>query len=133
MIKRAVGDDKRFEVSAMEIERGGLSYMVETLEALAGEHPGAELVLIVGMDTVATLDKWKNPDRIFELAKLAVLARYKDQGLAWSGPMTVVGTRRFIDVSSSEIRPPSCAPTASHTSWIVTSCPSCVPGAIAPE
>ena len=104
MVRRAVGDDKRFEVSAMEIERGGLSYMVETLEALAGEHPGAELVLILGMDTVATLDKWKNPDRIFELAKLALLARHKDRGLAWSGDVTVIGTRRFIDVSSSEIR-----------------------------
>ena len=104
MVKRAVGEDKRFEVSAMEIERGGLSYTVDTLETLARENPGAEIVLIVGMDTLITLDKWKNPDRIFQLAKLAVLARNpSDHGLAWSGDVTVFMTRR-IDVSSSEIR-----------------------------
>jgi nicotinate-nucleotide adenylyltransferase len=75
MVKRAMGEDKRFEVSAMEIERGGLSYTVDTLETLARQNPGAELVLIVGMDTLGTIDKWKNPDRIFQFAKLAVLAR----------------------------------------------------------
>jgi nicotinate-nucleotide adenylyltransferase len=103
MVKRAMGEDKRFEVSAMEIERGGLSYTVDTLETLARENPGAELVLIVGMDTLGTIDKWKNPDRIFQLAKLAVLARSSDYGLAWSGDVTVFMTRR-VDVSSSEIR-----------------------------
>jgi len=103
MVKRAMGDDKRFEVSAVEIERGGLSYTVETLETLARENPGAELVLIVGMDTLATIDKWKNPDRIFQLAKLGVLARSDDHGVAASGDVSVFMTRR-IDVSSSEIR-----------------------------
>ncbi len=105
MVKRAVGDDKRFEVSAMEIERGGLSYTVDTLETLARENPGAELVLIVGMDALAAFDRWKNPDRILELASLAVLARSGDHPMAASvgGGVTVVGTRR-IDVSSSEIR-----------------------------
>ncbi|MFN2604258.1 MAG: nicotinate-nucleotide adenylyltransferase [Gemmatimonadaceae bacterium] len=103
MVKRAMGEDKRLEVSAMEIERGGLSYTVDTLETLARENPGAELVLIVGMDTLGTIDKWKNPDRIFQLAKLAVLARSSDRGLAASGEVSVFMTRR-IDVSSSEIR-----------------------------
>lgn len=105
MVKRAIGGDKRFEVSAMEIERGGLSYTVDTLETLARENPKAELILIVGMDALAAFDRWKNPDRILELAKLAVLARSGDYRV--TAPVgenvTVVGTRR-IDVSSSEIR-----------------------------
>lgn len=105
MVKRAMGEDKRFEVSAMEIERGGLSYTVDTLETLARENPGAELVLIVGMDALGAFDRWKNPDRILELASLAVLARSGDHGTAAAVEkgVTVVGTRR-IDVSSSEIR-----------------------------
>jgi len=105
MVRRAAGDDKRFQVSAMEIERGGLSYTVDTLETLARENPGAELVLIVGMDALAAFDRWKNPERITELASLAVLARSGDHGMAAAvgKGVTVVGTRR-IDVSSSEIR-----------------------------
>ena len=105
MVKRAVGRDKRFEVSAMEIERGGLSYTVDTLETLARENPGAELILIVGMDALSAFDQWKNSDRILELAAVAVLARSGDHRMAAAvgGGVTVVGTRR-VDVSSSEVR-----------------------------
>jgi len=108
MVRCAVGDDPRFEVSEVEIERGGLSYMVDTLEALAAERPGAELFLILGVDALATFDRWKSPARIRELARLAVLAR--EIGAPHSsaagdpvGEVTWVGTRR-LDVSSSEIR-----------------------------
>ena len=105
MVRRAVGDDLRFEVSEAEIARGGLSYTVETLEVLAREQPGAELVFILGMDALSSFDEWKSPDRILELASLAVLARSGDNGLSADvrSGVTVVGTRR-IDISSSEIR-----------------------------
>jgi nicotinate-nucleotide adenylyltransferase len=106
MVRRAVGDDPRFEVSDAEIARGGLSYTVDTLEALARQRPGAELVFILGMDALATFNQWKSPARILELASLAVLARTGERGLTVDiGPdvAVVVGTRR-MDVSSSEIR-----------------------------
>jgi nicotinate-nucleotide adenylyltransferase len=105
MVRRAVGDDTRFEVSDAEIARGGLSYTVDTLEALERERPGAELVLILGMDALSSFDQWKSPERILELASLAVLARSGDHGLSGEAGrgVTAVGTRR-IDVSSSEIR-----------------------------
>src|SRR2546429_9893519 len=61
MVKRAIGEDKRFEVSAMEIERGGVSYTVGTLVKLARDNPGAEVVLIVGMDALAGFGRWENP------------------------------------------------------------------------
>jgi nicotinate-nucleotide adenylyltransferase len=105
MVRLAVGGDPRFEVSDAEIERGGLSYTVDTLEKLTGERPGAELVFIVGMDALATFEQWKSPKRILELASLAVLARSGDHGMTAEidAGVTVVGTRR-VDVSSSEIR-----------------------------
>jgi nicotinate-nucleotide adenylyltransferase len=104
MVRRAVGDDARFEVSESEIARGGLSYTVDTLEELALERPGAELVFILGMDALSSFDKWKSPNRILELASLAVLARSGDyRSSSDLGGVTVVGMRR-IDISSSEIR-----------------------------
>ena len=104
MVRRMVADDPRFEVSEVEIDRGGLSYMVDTLEGLTAGQ--TELFLILGMDAMATFDRWKSPARIRELATLAVLTR--DGGGA-EGPfeagagMIAIGTRR-LDVSSSEVR-----------------------------
>jgi nicotinate-nucleotide adenylyltransferase len=56
------------------------------------------------MDALSSFDKWKSPNRILELASLAVLARSGDyRSSSDLGGVTVVGMRR-IDISSSEIR-----------------------------
>ncbi|HSP15488.1 MAG TPA: nicotinate-nucleotide adenylyltransferase [Thermoanaerobaculia bacterium] len=62
-------------VSTQELERGSLSYTVETLELLRSEHEHATLDWIVGDDNLAQLKDWKRIDRIFELANFAVLTR----------------------------------------------------------
>ena len=105
MVRLAINGDPRFAVSDAEIRRGGLSYTVDTLETLKRENPSATLVMIVGMDALAGLGRWKNPERIREIAEIAVLSREWDQGVdaKVSEGVTVVGARR-IDVSSSEIR-----------------------------
>jgi nicotinate-nucleotide adenylyltransferase len=104
MVRLLVANDARFEVSETEIERGGLSYTVDTLEALTKERPGDELVLIVGLDAMKSFDQWKDWKRIRLMAGLAVLTRdAAPQTSAEVGTATIVGTRR-IDVSSSEIR-----------------------------
>ncbi len=106
MVRRAVADDPRFEVSEAEIDRGGLSYMVETLEQLRAGRPEAEIFLILGMDAMAMFDRWKSPERIRKLATLAVLTRRDigpDDSFDAIAGMMAVGTRR-VDVSSSEIR-----------------------------
>ena len=105
MVELAFGGDPRFEVSDMEIERGGLSFTVDTLEALAGKHSGAELVLLLGVDSLASMDQWKNPKRIRELAVIAALARGGAENSARRKEDGVeIVTTRQIDMSSSEIR-----------------------------
>ncbi len=120
MARLAFGGDPRFEVSSVEIDRGGLSFMVDTLETLAAEHEGAELVLLLGIDALKSLDHWKNPERIKELASLAALMRgdtapgsratkashaeaHEPEGQSSIQQFEVVTTRR-VDVSSTEIR-----------------------------
>ena len=103
MVRLTFGGDPRFEVSSMELERGGLSYTVDTLEALTALHPGVELTLLLGMDSLRTMDRWKRPDRIRELARLAVLSRSGNDDHAVPPGVTVVTARR-VDVSASEIR-----------------------------
>ncbi|MDQ3082275.1 MAG: nicotinate (nicotinamide) nucleotide adenylyltransferase, partial [Gemmatimonadota bacterium] len=110
MVRLAFGNDARFEVSSMEIDRGGLSYTVDTLEAVSVAYPGHELVLVAGADALATFDRWKNTSRILELAKVAGVSRNTTRPSAqttdaarvpdWAAPVTA----RRVDVSSSEIR-----------------------------
>jgi nicotinate-nucleotide adenylyltransferase len=104
MIRLAVEDDAVYTVDDTEILRGGLSYTVNTLEHLAGRYKGAELFLLLGEDSLTSFDQWRNPDRIRDLATLAVMRR--SGGKAASGReegITFLSTRR-IDVSSTEIR-----------------------------
>ena len=62
-------------VSPQELERGDVSYTVETLELLRRDHRDATLDWIIGDDNLSQLGDWKNIDRIFELANFVVLTR----------------------------------------------------------
>lgn len=75
MTRLAAADDDRFEVSAIEVERPGPSFMVDTLEAFAGQRPGDELHLLLGADAAAGLASWRQPERVLELAAPAVARR----------------------------------------------------------
>jgi nicotinate-nucleotide adenylyltransferase len=70
------GDEQRFEVSDLEMRRGGTSsFTVDTLEELHSRAPDSELYLIVGADIAAGLPKWREPERVLSLAALAVAER----------------------------------------------------------
>jgi nicotinate-nucleotide adenylyltransferase len=75
MCALAVAEEPGVEASALEIERGGVSYTVDTLQAIHDAHPDAELTLIVGADTARTLPGWREPARLLGMAGLAVAER----------------------------------------------------------
>ncbi|HEX6204853.1 MAG TPA: nicotinate-nucleotide adenylyltransferase [Solirubrobacterales bacterium] len=75
MTRLAAAEDPRFSVSALEVEREGPSYTYETLEALAEERADTQLVFVMGADAAVGLESWRNPDRVVELASLAVARR----------------------------------------------------------
>ncbi len=83
MARLAVAGNPAFEVSSLEIDREGPSYTEVTLEALQGQNPGAELFFILGRDALADFPNWHDPQRIAELATLAVAER---DGVADGGP-----------------------------------------------
>jgi nicotinate-nucleotide adenylyltransferase len=75
---------------------------------LATRYPTAKLFLLLGEDTLASFEKWRDPKRILELATLAVMRRAggADEGEKAKpvpGGVLEVSTRR-VDVSSTEIR-----------------------------
>jgi nicotinate-nucleotide adenylyltransferase len=75
MCQLAVDGVAGLSVCALEIERGGSSYTVDTLQAIHASHPHLELTFVVGADTACTLPSWREPARLLELAHLAVAAR----------------------------------------------------------
>lgn len=75
MIRRAIRGNRAFECSPIELNRPGPSYTVETLEALSERGDGVELVLLVGIDQALEFGEWRGPERILELARVAVLRR----------------------------------------------------------
>lgn len=106
MVRLLLGSDERFEVDATEIDRAGLSYTVDTLETFARRFPTAERFFLVGEDAMASFASWREPGRILELARLAVLRR--PAGADERRPALPNGTialaTRLVDVSSTEMR-----------------------------
>jgi nicotinate-nucleotide adenylyltransferase len=74
LVEAAVAGVEGLEASRVEIDRGGLSYTVDTLEAL--QAPDRELFLIVGADV--DIDTWKRADDVRRLAQLVVVTRPGD-------------------------------------------------------
>src|SRR5438552_2607770 len=75
MLELAIGGNEAFAVSALEIERGGVSYTVDTLAALRAEEPQRELFFLMGADMFADLPHWREPRRVCELALPVVAHR----------------------------------------------------------
>jgi len=112
MTRLAAADDSRFTVSTLEVERDGPSYTYETLELLAREKGDPDLVFVMGADAAVGLESWKQPERVVELARLAVARRSgvsdADVGavlrsLGAEGRATMLEMPQF-GVSSSSVR-----------------------------
>jgi nicotinate-nucleotide adenylyltransferase len=108
MVRAATTGDPRFEVSTLEIDRGGPSYTVDTVRDLRRRAPEAELFLILGADQLRSFTDWREPREIVEQVRLAVMDRSGERAeeAAPSMPLgdpVYVPVRR-IDVSSTELR-----------------------------
>ncbi len=75
MAALATRGNRLLYVSPLELERGGISYTVDTLKALHILYPGSTFDWIVGDDNASQLLSWKDPDTLFDLARFVVLAR----------------------------------------------------------
>jgi len=73
MVRQAIADHPRFGVSDIELRRGGPSYTVDTLSALAAG--GDQLFLVVGSETFLDLLTWREPRRLAALARLVIIPR----------------------------------------------------------
>jgi nicotinate-nucleotide adenylyltransferase len=87
------------EVSTLEIDRGGRSYTIDTLEDVHASQPDAELTLILGADMACTLPTWRRPREILRLARVAIAERGSGPG-AGEGPGGGSGERALAVLHS---------------------------------
>lgn len=75
MCRLAAAEVDGIDACDIEVRRSGPSYTVDTLEAIHDAHPHASLTLILGADMALTLPAWRRPDRLLQLADVAVAER----------------------------------------------------------
>jgi len=75
MLRLAVEDHPKLDVSTLELDRGGVSYTVDTLEALRRDHPDWDLWFLIGMDSLRELHLWHRAPDLLRLCTVATLER----------------------------------------------------------
>lgn len=114
MCRAAFGSIDKAYVSDYEIERGGVSYTVHTLEHLTSEFENADIFLLCGTDMFLTLNSWFRAERIFSLARIVCIPRYSENidflnvkkqeyEDEFGAEISIIGSDPF-EVSSTEIR-----------------------------
>ncbi len=75
MVRCAIGGQPDYFVSDMELKREGNTYTYETLEQLKKEYPEKSFYFILGADCLYTIEKWREPERIFASCTLVSAVR----------------------------------------------------------
>ncbi len=75
MARLAFSDIEKTKICDYEIQKGGKSYSVETLEWLASRYPDDEIVLYTGSDMLLSFHKWYKVERIVQLCSIACFSR----------------------------------------------------------
>jgi nicotinate-nucleotide adenylyltransferase len=105
LLRIALAGKSNYEVDEQEIQRGGISYTVDTLRAYADKFPGAKLFYLIGADNVTKLNAWREPAALAQLAEFVAVPRPGGAVAIFPSPFHGRALKGFpFDVSSSAIR-----------------------------
>ncbi len=116
MLSAAIAGCERHRIDDREIRRGELSYTVDTVAELLAQYSSAEIVLIIGSDSLASIRSWHQPEKLLQLAIPAVVQRGGEAAIDFSVLEGLVGQDRIelirqhvivmpvIELSSRELR-----------------------------
>ena len=109
MLNLAIKGNPNFEISDMEIERGGVSYTIDTLKDIRPSVIKAEdeLFYLIGSDSLLGFKKWKNPKEILKHCNVVVAIRpgFRPSDIpAWILHRIQFANIPRFEISSSNIR-----------------------------
>lgn len=114
MVRLAVDSNPSFRASAMEVDRPGPTFTLDTLRGLhekIGE--GEEIFFILGIDSLKEFGRWKEPEMVLELCCLVAAPRpgHDGQGLSFLDDIRTGSTEKVVllegprvDISGTAIR-----------------------------
>ena len=82
LVKAAFRDLEKTVVDLREVERGGVSYAIDTVREIAAENPGAEIFFVIGEDSVEGLPRWKDIDELKTLCTFKSYPRTPESSTA---------------------------------------------------
>ena len=109
MLKMATMDNPNFEISDIELKRGGISYSLETIQTYKEQTGlgGEDLYYLIGSDSLKQFQAWQNPKAILEECQLIVAIRpgFRPSDI----PNWILAKVQFaniprIEISSTQIR-----------------------------
>ena len=106
MLELATSGNEAFRVSSLEIERGGVSYTVETLRAISQQQPESELCLLMGADSLRDLPTWREPAEILTLAIPVVVRRGGSAEPDFLPLQGLVSPSRLATIQASQVEMP---------------------------
>ena len=104
-LRLSLAGQTRFSVETLEVERGGVSYSIETVRALQSRFPGARLFWLIGADHVAKLPLWREAETLARSVEFVVIPRPGEAQATLPEPYRLHQLTGWpLKVSASEIR-----------------------------
>jgi len=106
MVRLAIADNPGFEVSSIEVERGGKSYTIDTVKEIKkGGEKDLVISLIMGSDSFNDITSWMDYRELLELANIIVVPRpgYAAEKLAEALPVDLARKFRYDSATESYI------------------------------
>ncbi len=113
MVQLALDDEPAFELSTVDMDRPGPHYTLDTVRLLSSQHPDADMVLLIGGDSLHDLPTWHRPaDLVSSLTEIGVMRRPADDIDLDALETEIPGLRRkvryidapLLEIASHEIR-----------------------------
>lgn len=104
MVQAAIAGNAALALSRIDLDRPGPHYSVQTLDLLARELPGAQFYFLMGEDSLRDLPRWREPQRLIQQTRLAVMARPRTpEGAADSGAELLAELEKAVPGVSQRI------------------------------
>ncbi len=105
MLRLALAGQRDYEVDEQELQRGGVSYSIDTARAYAKKFPNAELFYLIGADHVPTLPKWREAEALAALVQFVVIPRPGETPATLPPPFRIQILGGWpLKLSSSQVR-----------------------------
>lgn len=106
MVKLAIGGNPKFEIDTREIDRGGVSYTIDSVRSIVAECRDSKLFLLMGADAIQDIANWREPRELFELATPCVISRGGVGEPQWDVLKPYIDALRLSEIIKAKVTAP---------------------------